>query len=139
MDKDEFKEKLKKNFFKAAWLPARVMPLWTEALALGTFIAIELERKPELKERFAEIAGKLFCFEATDLSKKFYMETTVNGIRVIPHSEIEPDVVMRGEMETLVGVLLGSEDPDTVFFSRRLEINGDTSVALHFKNILNSI
>ena len=46
---------------------------------------------------------------------------------------------MRGALKVLVRVMLGKEDPDTVFFSRELEINGDTAVALHFKNILSSI
>ncbi len=36
----------------------------------------------------------------------------------------------------LLDVFTGRVDPDTVFFSRRLEITGDTAAAVHFKNIL---
>ena len=50
-----------------------------------------------------------------------------------------PDVVMKGDALVLIDVLRGKEDPDTVFFSRRLEVSGDTAVAVHFKNILSSI
>ena len=46
---------------------------------------------------------------------------------------------MKGETSVLFRLLLGKEDPDTVFFSRRLEIEGDTAAAICFKNILNSL
>jgi len=43
---------------------------------------------------------------------------------------------MSGNVAVLMDVLLGKEDPDTVFFSRKLEITGDTATAIHFKNLL---
>jgi predicted lipid carrier protein YhbT len=50
-----------------------------------------------------------------------------------------PDVTMRGNVTVLLDVLSGKVDPDTVFFSRKLEIEGDTATAIHFKNILASL
>ncbi|MCK4847070.1 MAG: SCP2 sterol-binding domain-containing protein, partial [Deltaproteobacteria bacterium] len=43
------------------------------------------------------------------------------------------------ETSVLLELFLGEEDPDTVFFSRRFEINGDTSAAILLKNIMAAI
>jgi predicted lipid carrier protein YhbT len=46
---------------------------------------------------------------------------------------------MTGDTSILFGLLLNKVDPDTIFFTRKLMISGDTAVAVHFKNILNSL
>jgi predicted lipid carrier protein YhbT len=46
---------------------------------------------------------------------------------------------MKGEFSVLLGLMMSKVDPDTVFFSRKLEITGNTATALCFKNILDSI
>jgi len=129
-------EKLKKALFKGVRLPLKVMPLWIEAIGVGVFIARIIETHPGFKERLAEIDGKVFLFEAKDIGKKFYLCVKDGSIKVVPHLAKRPDVTMRGTVKVLVDVLTGQEDPDTVFFSRRLEITGDTAVAIHFKNML---
>ncbi len=120
-------------------LPLRIMPLCMEATALGVFIDSVLRDNPRLMERFLELEGKLFLFEATDIGKSFHLLIEPERVRVIPHASRAPDVVMKGEFKVLTGLLLGTVDADTVFFSRRLEITGDTAAALHLKNILSSI
>ena len=55
---------------------------------------------------------------------------------VVVPSTRSPDVTMRGTVKVLLDVFTGRVDPDTVFFSRRLEITGDTAAAVHLKNIL---
>jgi predicted lipid carrier protein YhbT len=70
------------------------------------------------------------------VGKKFYIVIKDRDIKVHPHSASTPDVTMSGNVAVLMDVLLGKEDPDTVFFSRKLEITGDTATAIHFKNLL---
>ncbi|MBI5047399.1 MAG: SCP2 sterol-binding domain-containing protein [Deltaproteobacteria bacterium] len=120
-------------------LAFRVMPLWIEAIGMGAVMGAIVDSNKRFKERLKEIDGKLFLFEASDLGKKFFLYIKDGDIKIIPHLAKEPDVVMRGETKILFGLLLGKEDPDTVFFSRKLEISGDTAAAIHFKNILNSL
>ncbi|MBI5286491.1 MAG: SCP2 sterol-binding domain-containing protein [Deltaproteobacteria bacterium] len=135
----KYKEKVKEKALKAINLPLRFIPLWLEAIGAGVFIAIIIDRNPGFKERLKEIDDKIFLFEATDIGKGFYLHIKDGDIRTIPYSTRDPDVTMRGETSILFGLLLGKIDPDTVFFSRRLGISGDTAVAVHFKNILNSL
>jgi len=130
------KDKLKEMISRGMSLPLKAMPLWMEAIGVGVFISSIVESHPGFKERLAGLDGKVFRFEATDIKKSFYLQIKDCDIKVRPHMDRKPDVVMRGEVKTLTEVLLGKVDPDTVFFSRRLEINGDTAAAIHFKNIL---
>ena len=117
----------------------RLTPLWIEAIGMGAVMGAIVDGNKRFKERLKEIDNKVFLFEAVDLNKKFYLRIKDGDIKIIPHLAKEPDVVMKGETKVFFGLLLGKEDPDTVFFSRKLEISGDTAAAIHFKNILNSM
>lgn len=117
----------------------RLLPLWIEAIGMGAVMGAIVDSNKKFKERLKEIDDKIFLFEASDLNKKFYLYIKDSDIKIIPHLAKTPDVVMKGEAKIFFGLLLGKEDPDTVFFSRKLEISGDTAAAIHFKNILNSL
>ncbi|MEK7851570.1 MAG: SCP2 sterol-binding domain-containing protein, partial [Deltaproteobacteria bacterium] len=75
----------------------------------------------------------------TDIDKSFYMTIKDGKVTIRPHYAGTPDVTMRGETAVLAGLMLNRVDPDTVFFSRKLQITGSTDVALWFKNILASL
>jgi len=135
-DRDELARKLKGVFYRGIRGPLKAMPLWMEAIGVGAFIASIVDSNPAFKEKLAQLDGKVFMFEAKDISKKFYLHIKDREIKVVPHMRRAPDVTMTGKVAVLIDVLTGKEDPDTVFFSRRLEITGDTASAIHFKNIL---
>jgi predicted lipid carrier protein YhbT len=137
--KSALKERLKEKALQALKFPLRLTPLWIEAIGMGAVMGAIVDGNKRLKERLKEINDKVFLFEAVDLNKKIYLRIKDGDIGIIPHLAKGPDVVMKGETKVLFGLLLGKEDPDTVFFSRRLEISGDTATAICFKNILNSL
>lgn len=134
--KEDLKRRLKGAFYRGIRGPLKAMPLWMEAIGVGAFIASIVEDNPSFREKLAQIDGKVFKFEAKDISKSFFLVIKDRDIKVVPHIMREPDVTMSGKVAVLIDVLTGKEDPDTVFFSRRLEITGDTATAIHFKNIL---
>ncbi|MBI5328228.1 MAG: SCP2 sterol-binding domain-containing protein [Deltaproteobacteria bacterium] len=145
-DKESFKIQVSrfKSFLAACNLKLatgvlKIMPLWIEAIGMGAVMGAIVDSNKGFKERLKEIDDKVFLFEALDLNKKFYLHIKDSDIKIIPHLAKTPDVVMKGEAKIFFGLLLGKEDPDTVFFSRKLEISGDTAAAIHFKNILNSL
>ncbi|MEK7679219.1 MAG: SCP2 sterol-binding domain-containing protein [Deltaproteobacteria bacterium] len=139
MDGHEMNGRLKTLFYKGAVLSLKAMPLWFEAIGAGAFFAALTLKNPGLKERLKELEGRVFRFEAKDIGRGFYLAVKDGEASIVPHMAGAPDVIMKGDVEVLIYVLLGKEDPDTVFFSRRLEVSGDTAVAVHFKNILSSI
>lgn len=134
--KEEGKEKIKRLALKSMKMPLRAMPRWMEAIGVGVFISEFLRKYPSFKSKLGGINDKLFLFEATDIKKAFYLHVLDNDIKVSLHSSRTPDVSMKGSFGVLADVMLGKVDPDTVFFSRRLEITGDTAAAIYFKNIL---
>ena len=136
VDKEELEEKI----FRIVRLPLKFMPSWLSSIGAGVFISEVVEKNPRLKERLKELKGKVFLFEVKDMGKKFYLsiEGGIEGgeLKVIPHMSSPPDVVMSGDARVLFDLFLGRVDADTVFFSRRLEISGDTAAGIHLKNIL---
>jgi len=138
-DKKAVKERMQRSCKKASRFFLRATPMVVEAVAVGAVLSAILRRSPELSERLEELEGKVFFFEASDIARGFYLHITGGDIKVVLHMTKDPDVTMRGDVTVLLGVLSGKVDPDTVFFSRKLEIQGDTATAIHFKNILASL
>ena len=118
--------------------PLSILPIprWAAALGAGTLATAAVEFRPRLKSRLKELEGKLFCFEAVDLDAGFNLLIKDGGVTAVPNPGRAPDVTMRGTSGVLTELALGAVDPDTVFFSRRLEISGDTASAILLKNIL---
>jgi predicted lipid carrier protein YhbT len=50
-----------------------------------------------------------------------------------------PDVTIRASAADYLALALRREDPDTLFFTRRLAIEGDTDLGLIVKNALDAI
>ena len=132
-------EKIESILWRLSNLPLRLLPLWIEALGAGIFLNLLIESNPGFKEKLKELGNKVFRFEVRDIKKSFYLIIKDGSASLLPHYNGEPDVTMDGDSSTLFGLIMGRVDPDTVFFTRRLMISGDTAVAVHFKNILNSL
>ncbi|MDZ7752241.1 MAG: SCP2 sterol-binding domain-containing protein [Gammaproteobacteria bacterium] len=49
-----------------------------------------------------------------------------------------PDLLVQGTAYDYLLLLSGDEDPDTLFFQRRLRMSGDTALGVHLKNFLAS-
>lgn len=49
------------------------------------------------------------------------------------------DVTVRASLPDFLALALRREDPDTLFFSRRLVLEGDTELGLAIKNALDSL
>lgn len=51
----------------------------------------------------------------------------------------EPDVTIAGDLREFLLLVSQSVDPDTLFFQRRLDVEGDTELGLYVKNLLDSM
>jgi len=92
-------------------LPARLLP--GLELLRGRIIRIELRHTP------------------------FALQLTLCGGGLHPAFG-PPDATIRAGLEDYLALALRREDPDTLFFSRKLVIEGDTELALSIKNALDS-
>ncbi|MBF0309906.1 MAG: SCP2 sterol-binding domain-containing protein [Magnetococcales bacterium] len=121
-------------------LPLKLLPQPFTAVSLGITLNLFFSRYPALKERLSELGGKIFEFDVEDLGKQFYMRVEDNG-GILLHTYCDDDchVTMAGESTAFLDLLTGQADPDSLFFSRRLKLSGETDTGLRFKNLLDNV
>ncbi|ENO80773.1 SCP2 domain-containing protein [Thauera mechernichensis] len=59
--------------------------------------------------------------------------------RAVPAAGRKPDLVISATTRDFIALALREEDPDTLFFSRRLRMEGDTDLGLLVKNTLDAV
>ncbi len=74
----------------------------------------------------------------TDAGLKFTFTLEKQKITSLPANS-KADLTMQGSMYHFLLMLSRREDPDTLFFNRRLKLSGDTELGLYVKNFLDSI
>jgi len=115
----------------------RLLPGFAQARMLDQLMN-KIFGGPELAQ-LQPLTGKklLFCTPADELALVMCIRN--DRIHINPLSSESPDVTIRGDLTALTALCLGLEDSDSLFFSRRLLMTGDTSVGLMFKNILTNL
>lgn len=116
----------------------------------ATFIPFSIQEKmlKELLQRvLAEaieddeldfLEGKWLKIEVVDL-KLIWFVSYENRQLVIKENLESCDVTFSGNLNELILIAGKKEDPDTLFFQRRLLIQGDTELGLEVKNLLDNI
>jgi predicted lipid carrier protein YhbT len=86
---------------------------------------------------WAALRGKRFCVHVRDLGGKSYFSVTGQGLR--PEMADHADVTFTATSDDFLRLALRLEDPDTLFFNRRLLIEGNTDLGLTVKNMLDAV
>lgn len=121
-------------------MPFQVIPKPMTAVTLGIVLNLFFKRYPELKNRLTELSGKVFEFHVEDQDQSFFMEVTDEGeVLIHTYSDALPHVVMSGKAAAFLALLFSTTDPDSLFFSRQLQLSGETDSGLRFKNILDNV
>jgi len=83
------------------------------------------------------LEGKVLHVEVEDVGLHYRL--VMRGGRLAAAAAEAPvDVCFRGELQTFLQLATRREDADTLFFQRRLRIEGDTATGLHLKNFLDA-
>jgi len=109
--------------------PARAL-----AFALNAGICFGLVSRRALEP----LLGKSISIEVTDLGVRVRLQYTPAGFRFYSLKGIN-DLTIRAALADYARLALRREDPDTLFFTRRLVITGDTELGLVVKNVLDAI
>jgi len=84
------------------------------------------------------LLGKTVSLEASDLGTR--VRVSYDGNRFRSYGGGAPaDVTIRSTASGFLALALRREDPDTLFFTRRLVVTGDTELGLVVKNALDAI
>ena len=90
------------------------------------------------REQVAPLQGRRFALVVRDLGLAMRVESTPAGFRVSRAGQA-PDLTVAATLADFIALALREEDPDTLFFARRLTIEGDTELGLVLKNLLDGI
>lgn len=117
-------------------LPLRFIP---DAVHTELFARVfnHLLRGQPLAARLPEIDGKSVCIHIRDAATELHFRIEQGHLR--PAGPGHADVRISGKVEDFWQLATRREDPDTLFFSRRLCIEGDTATGLHVKNLLDAL
>ena len=81
--------------------------------------------------------GKRFGVHVHDTGLRAYFSVNRSGF--VAEVNEQADVVFTASAEDFMRLALRQEDPDTLFFNRRLRIEGNTDLGLTVKNMLDSV
>jgi predicted lipid carrier protein YhbT len=98
----------------------------------------QLVRRQVLPADMSLLAGRRFEVSILDAGVKLRFGADENGFRV-DTSPDEADLRFCANAADFARMMLREEDPDTLFFNRKLAIEGDTELGLIVKNLLDSV
>lgn len=84
------------------------------------------------------VRGKVVCLDVRDAGIRVKLRIERGGYAPCP-DRAEPDVTVSAGAREFLLLALRKEDPDTLFFDRRLLIEGDTELGLIVKNALDRV
>jgi predicted lipid carrier protein YhbT len=82
--------------------------------------------------------GKLIGIHVTDAGLRFFFSVGSKGF-IARKSGATPDLAFSATAHDFLLLAMRKEDPDTLFFSRRLLVEGDTELGLIAKNTLDAV
>jgi predicted lipid carrier protein YhbT len=90
------------------------------------------------REALAPIEGRRIRIVAEDLGLRVEFMLTAQGFRPCAR-QTPPDLTICAEARDFLRLAARLEDPDALFFSRRLVLQGDTELGLQIKNTLDAV
>nr|WP_152822530.1 SCP2 domain-containing protein [Vibrio sp. B1Z05] len=122
------------NIFR---IPAKLMPAKLQSFTL--LEGLKLVFKEALEDGdFEFLEGKWLKVSVNDMDLSWFISCE-EGQLLVSTEPKEHQVSFSGSLNDLVLIAGRKEDPDTLFFQRRLSIEGDTELGLEVKNLMDSV
>ena len=113
------------------------LPQWPPTLVLVTALNVALGRWLP-REPLAPLTGKRFAIRITDAG--LTLRFTLGRHGFYPSFDANPaDLTISARSRDFIALLAREEDSDSLFFSRRLLMEGDTELGLVTKNTLDAV
>jgi len=113
------------------------LPQLPPTLALVTALNLALDRLIP-REPLEMLIGKRFTIRVLDAGMTLRFSYGERGFRPLFDAS-QPDLTISARTRDFIALLAREEDPDTLFFDRRLLMEGDTDLGLLVKNTLDGI
>ncbi len=121
---------------RLAGLAMRPLPAAALRPLLDLGLALVTRRHPNLIERLKAMAPAKVIIEPADLPHRFLLALAEDGVRLsLAGPEDEAVATVRGTLASLIDLMEGRIDGDTLFFNRALTVTGDTTIVVALRNI----
>lgn len=117
-------------------VPVKLTPFALKRQVLEQLLGWQFQQALEDGE-LAFLEGRWLSIDVRDIGLKWY--TSVENDRLIVSDSAEADVSFSADASDLLLIAARKQDPDTLFFQRRLTIEGDTELGLYVKNLMDAI
>lgn len=112
------------------------MPFTLQRLALERSLN-HVFAEPLADDAFEALEGRWMRLEVADLNLAWCLSCDRKRLRIAEQAPVQ--VTIRGNWREFLLLASRQEDPDTLFFRRRLVIEGDTELGLAIKNLIDSL
>lgn len=119
--------------------PSLIAPKVVSTTVIGSALNWLL-KQPITEDELDFLQGQVLAIKVTDVPLTVYI--TLNGNQQIDVQMKEPEqvnVTFSGDALSFVQLFAGDKDPDTLFFQRKLLIEGDTEMGLMIKNFFDDV
>ncbi|MDN5451549.1 MAG: SCP2 domain-containing protein [Enterobacterales bacterium] len=117
-------------------VPVKLTPFALKRQVLEQVLSWQFQQALEEGElEFLE--GRWLSIEVRDIGLRWF--TSVEKGRLVVSQTAEADVSFSADASDLLMIAARKQDPDPLFFQRRLVIEGDTELGLYVKNLMDAI
>lgn len=117
-------------------VPVKLAPFAIKRQALEQLLRWQFQQALADGE-LAFLEGRWLSIEVRDIGLRWF--TSVENEQLIVRESAAADVSFRADASDLLMIAARKQDPDTLFFQRRLVIEGDTELGLYVKNLMDAI
>jgi len=114
-----------------------LLPRYPHSMIFTRTINLALNDKLR-DEVWQPLHGKQVCIRVKDAGIAFHFTLGAKGL-ITRHASPQADLTISASAQDFLLLALRKEDPDTLFFSRRLVMEGDTELGLLVKNTLDAM
>lgn len=98
-----------------------------------------LMKDQAITSRLDFMEGKRLKLTITDTNNCWQFIIRDNHLLDDTKSNVFADVHIQGDLKTFLLLATGNEDPDSLFFSRNLSLEGNTEDGLYIKNLIDAM
>lgn len=113
------------------------LPVLPPSFVLARLLNAALKR-PIARQDFLPLHGKRIAIHVRNTGLQMYFTVEQDGFRAI-RKTAQPDLSITATAHDYYLLASRQEDPDALFFSRRLLVEGDTELGLIAKNTLDGL
>jgi len=114
----------------------RALPQWPHSFALVQALNAAIRFKKLDLDALEPLTGKTIAIHCTDAGSTGTVSFDGQRFAV---AKTTPDLSIAAPLSAFARIATRQDDPDTLFFHRRLQITGDTELGLVVKNLLDSV